>query len=81
MQQIQYSAAASIVLVGHSHFFRELLRANLSAGVAKSAPELAKELASKKLSNCGVACLELDFETGGPPIVDVQLLAGTRLVA
>ena len=81
MQQIQYSAAASIVLVGHSHFFRELLRANLSAGVAKSAPELAKELTSKKLSNCGVACLELDFEAGGPPIVDVQLLAGTRLVA
>ena len=43
-------------------------------------PALAKGLCSKKLSNCGVARLELDFDAPGGAIVGCQLLAGTELV-
>ena len=45
-------------------------------------PELAAALRARKLSNCGVAAVELDFSapSGAPLIAGVQLLFGTRLV-
>ncbi len=49
--------------------------------MAERDPAFAAELRGRKLSNCGVARLDLDFGEGdAPPIVGVQLLAGTRLV-
>ena len=45
-------------------------------------PELAAALQSHKLSNCGVAALEVDFSAapGEPLVSGAQLLFGTRLV-
>jgi len=80
MGQIQFSEAETIVLVGHSHLLRELLRSQLSDRVGEADPALAKGLCSKKLSNCGVSRLELDFDAPGGAIVGCQLLAGTELV-
>ena len=78
MDQLRYAPAESIVLVGHSHFFRELLKSQLHESVE---PGLASQLRKNKLSNCGVARLELDFDTGGAtPVVGCTLLAGTELV-
>jgi len=82
MRQVRYAPEEAIVLVGHSHWIRELLRANLHASVAAAEPAFAKQLRSRKLSNCGVARLDLDFGEGAAatPIVGVRLLAGTTLV-
>ena len=82
LRQVQFCDSPSVVLVGHSHLFRELLRVYMNPSVAQRSEALAAQLKSKKLSNCGVARLELDFgESGGSaPIVGVQLLAGTTLV-
>ena len=81
LDQIKYAPAETIVLVGHSHFFRELVRDQLSEAFVAREPALAAKLKSHKLSNCGVARLELDFDAApDAPIVDVRLLAGTSLV-
>ncbi|KAL1504451.1 hypothetical protein AB1Y20_010857 [Prymnesium parvum] len=80
LSQVRFSNDASMVLVGHSHFFRELLRRSIAEecelrGCSQSMAELLK----KKLSNCGVARLQLDFERE-KPVVAVELLFGTTLV-
>jgi len=81
VRQIQYASEETIVLVGHSHWIRELLREYLHESVGRRDPEFAKRLASRKLSNCGVARLAFDFdESDETPITDVQLLCGTGLV-
>ena len=59
LRRVQYDPCESIVLVGHSHWLREFLRAYLHEDVATRDPELAAQLKSRKLSNCGVACLDL----------------------
>ena len=72
------------MLVGHSHWIRELFRTNLHPSVADADPTLAAQLHSRKLSNCGVARLELDFgaqdAASDRSVVGVRLLAGTTLV-
>lgn len=80
MDQIRYAPADTVVLVGHSHALREVLRSQLSARFVECEPELCSALKSKKLSNCGVARLELDFDGADAPIVGCQLLAGASLV-
>ena len=81
MDQLRYHPAETVTLVGHSHYFRELLRSQLHEGFVAREPHLAALLRTRKLSNCGVACLELDFDAGGStPVVGVTLLAGTDLV-
>ena len=81
VRQIQYASEETIVLVGHSHWIRELLREYLHESVGRRDPEFAKRLTSRKLSNCGVARLAFDFdECDETPITDVQLLCGTGLV-
>ena len=79
-RQIRYCPAERIVLVGHSHLIREILRANLHASFEAASPGLAAQLKKLKLSNCGVAKLSLDFEGEAAPIRDVQLLLNTELV-
>ena len=50
-------------------------------GFAEREPALSALLRSRKLSNCGVARLELDFGAApDAPIVDVRLIAGTEMV-
>ena len=82
MRQVRYSADETMVLVGHSHWIRELLRVFLNESFVERLPGLAKQLQSRKLSNCGVACLDLDFnpDVAAQPIVNVTLLARTELI-
>ena len=48
---------------------------------AEQDPAFAGKLRKQKLSNCGVAQLDLDFgQSDDKPIVGVRLLAGTSLV-
>ena len=79
--QLRYSPAESMVLVGHSHLMREMFKTQIDASLAVRDPAFAAQLRSRKLSNCGVAMLTLDFDAAADtPIVDCQLLAGTELV-
>jgi hypothetical protein len=75
-----YSSAETIVLVGHSHFIREMLRAQMHSDFAAAQPQLAADLRKKKLSNCGIARLDLEFWDAESSIRSVALLNGTQLV-
>jgi len=79
--QLLYAPQRSIVVVGHSHFFREVFRHFLSEEVKAEEPKLTASLSKKKLMNCGVARLELDPGKGvaGGPIVGVQLVLDTTM--
>jgi len=80
--QIRYLPQERMVLVGHSHLFRSLFSAQLQPQFAEREPTLAANLCALKLSNCGVACLDLDLSAGAdePTITNVLLLLGTSLV-
>merc|ERR1712008_388139 len=81
MSQLLYSPHQSVVVVGHSHFFRAVFRRYLSAEFKDENNKLATEITIQKLMNCGVACLELDPTRGveGEPIMNVQLVLETTL--
>jgi len=81
MSQLLYSPHQSVVVVGHSHFFRAVFRRYLSAEFKDQNSKLANEITIQKLMNCGVARLELDPTRGveGEPIMNVQLVLQTTL--
>jgi len=81
MSQLLYSPHQSVVVVGHSHFFREVFRRYLSSDFKDQNNKLATEITKQKLMNCGVARLELDPTrgVGGEPIMNVQLVLETTL--
>ena len=77
---------SSQVLVGHSHYFRELLKHFAAPGCtladAAGAPLPTDEMGAKKLSNAGVAKCVLDFDRHpDAPVTSVQLLFATQLVS
>ena len=83
--QVRFAPQRSIVLVGHSHYFRELLRHFRSdqcvALDASGFPIESKDLDAKKLSNAGIARVELDFEASEvTPVREFQLLFQTELI-
>jgi len=82
--QIQYSPHSRIALVGHSHFFRFLLRRHLDAGArllaADGSEADANALRSQKLCNGGGLRCEVDFRGKSPSIGSAQLLFDTVLV-
>ena len=60
--------------------FRQLLDERFAASHA----ELVGSLRARRLSNCGVACLDLCFDgddDAAKVITDVQLILGTEIVA
>eukprot|EP00301_Raphidiophrys_heterophryoidea_P013057 c20399_g1_i1.p1 GENE.c20399_g1_i1~~c20399_g1_i1.p1 ORF type:complete len:461 (-),score=136.46 c20399_g1_i1:1402-2784(-) len=59
MWQLRYMHESHIILVGHSHFFREIMQHFVSPGCVN--PELAAKLKEKVIVNCGVMKLDLDF--------------------
>jgi len=59
--QLQFAPEQRIILVGHSHFFRELFKALSSRKFFGRDASLAKRLGKKKLPNGGVAAVELNF--------------------
>ncbi|KAL1521659.1 hypothetical protein AB1Y20_021316 [Prymnesium parvum] len=82
---IRFNSFSSIVIVGHSHYFREALkhfRASSCILSAADGSELnATQLDSKKLSNAGVIRCELDFSVSpDKPIMAAQLCFETTLV-
>ena len=85
--QVRFTGANSQVVVGHSHYFRELLKhfaaPHCTLRDANGEPLPTHLMESKKLSNAGVAKCVLDFEADpARPVVEVQLLFGsTQLVA
>lgn len=82
MSQLVYSPHRTIVIVGHSHFFRSVFRKFLSQGFRQKRPKFACDVSSMKLMNCGVARLEIDPSQGlsGGPVIDVELVLGTELI-
>ena len=82
LAQLRYCDAGSIVLVGHSHFFRELFR-NFMPATALSAARhpSGDDLLQKKLSNGGMAAVDLDWaEHPDRPVASVRLLFDTALI-
>jgi broad specificity phosphatase PhoE len=79
LRQLLYLSEESIIVVGHSHFFRSLIQQtlNLSAtivGVDRAA------LCSKKLMNCGVMAVTLDFRKGADrPMTEVEMLLDSHM--
>ena len=74
------------MLVGHSHYFREMVRHFRSEGCvaadAAGAPIDPKDLDAKKLSNAGIARCVLDWGAcEAKPLCDFRLLFETQLVA
>lgn len=67
LAEIQGSPHQSIVLVGHSHYFRELFRLCLNAGCVPD--EQAEGLRRKKIGNCDVARCELDFSLDAERVI------------
>ena len=87
--QLRFSPESSAVIVGHSHYFREMLRAFCADGCALYDAAAAtepkeggmQECCEKKLENAGVAQLDVDWGVDADkPIQSVRLLFGTRLV-
>ena len=83
LAQLRYCESTSIAVVGHSHYFRELFRSFIDASALQQGsgmPDL-QELQKKKLMNCGVAAVDVDWSLGAAkPIRGVRLLFGTELV-
>jgi len=74
MAQLLYTPHHSVVVVGHSHFFREVFRRYLSEDFCRRRPGFVKQLQHRKLMNCGVARLEMDPSLpDGLAIDDVEL--------
>ena len=69
--QVRFRPEESIVLVGHSHYFRELLKLTLDANATlHGASDAIGALHKKKLSNGGVAKLQVSagkHPIGAPP--------------
>jgi len=81
MSQLLYTPHQVLVVVGHSHFFREIFRRYLSMEFRCQNPEFVSALQRGKLMNCGVAMLQLDpdcNQTG--PITSVKLVFNTELL-
>jgi len=74
-----YSPHNVIAVVGHSHYFRQLFRAQLDERATLDGGD-ASALTVQKLSNAGVARCEVEFRAEGARITAVQLLPGTELV-
>ena len=82
--QVRYAPEEAIVLVGHSHYFREVVRRCRSEGCAltdASGGSISVDDAeAKKLSNGGIARLEFDFAGGVASLMSMRLLFHTQLV-
>lgn len=79
MAQLKYSPHKTIVVVGHSHFFRAVFKQFLSTEFKETNKEFARQLSTMKLPNCGVAQLDLDPASESGLVTNVELLLGSQL--
>lgn len=79
--------ASAVILVGHSHFFRQMMREYLSAEYREKEPEWTTDLDEKKLDNA--ACLRITvvwtyseetLELPAPVIESAKLVFDSQLV-
>lgn len=79
MSQMRFLREERIIVVGHSHFFRALVKQGLTSSATIVGASRADVL-SKKLVNCGVMAITLDFRRGADqPITEVELLLDSQL--
>lgn len=79
IDQMRLLREKHIVVVGHSHFFRALVKQGLTSS-AKIAGASRADVLAKKLVNCGVMAITLDFRQGADqPINEVELLLNSGL--
>ena len=84
IEQLQHCSAERIVVVGHSLFFRRLLR-DFQCRDDPAAPicadeELSFDIGHYKLPNCGVVALTMDFDREPRQcITDAHLMFGTTM--
>ena len=83
---MRYRQETSLILVGHSHFFREMMRhcttPEVTATDAEGCVLPDGDLHAKKLCNAGIAKCELDFAASpDQPFTGVRLLFNTTLVS
>lgn len=74
LEQVEHSPDDSIVIVGHSHFFRQLFRNHLSSALRSNSPALASTLCDAKLTHCAVACCDVNFALHPKVIVGASVL-------
>jgi len=80
MSQLVFSPHRNIVVVGHSHFFRAVFQKHLSQEFQAKHPLFAQKLAKMKLSNCGIARLDMDPRNDDDGVItNVELLLDTRI--
>ena len=81
---LKYIKETSVILVGHSLFFREMQIRYMGDAFAKAQPAFTKELQEKKLDNAACLYVKVRFPryTGGAPatpeIVNARLLFGSQ---
>lgn len=79
MSQLLFSPHRTIIVVGHSMFFREVLRRFLCDDFRQRDPEFCRGASSRKITNCGVVMLNLDptraIDEG--PIASAEFVLGT----
>lgn len=79
MSQLLYTPHRTVVVVGHSHFFRAVLQNFLSKDLP---PDVYQNFTKNKIDNCGVLRLELDpsRDLEQHPIVSVDLVLGSKML-
>ena len=82
---LKYIKETSVILVGHSLFFREMMTRFLGGTFRAENPEFAKNLCEKKLDNAACLYVKVHFKKGRhdipetmPEIIDARLLFGSR---
>ncbi|KAF4656719.1 hypothetical protein FOL47_008801 [Perkinsus chesapeaki] len=83
MSQLISVPEDALVVVGHSHFFRDVFAKYMSQEYKSEQPGWTYELTRKVLPNCGVAMVTLNLVEGvinEPHITQVDLLFGAKLV-
>ncbi|GAB5362040.1 hypothetical protein AAMO2058_000764000 [Amorphochlora amoebiformis] len=80
MSVLQFSPFKKIIVVGHSHFFREFFNMYLSDSFRSTYPQIYSDLTNDVLKNCadGKGKGFNGLDAWKPTVKDVQLLFGSR---
>jgi len=76
---VKYIPGDSVIVVGHSLFFLELLRRYLSPDFRSRFPDWSRDLTTLKLNNVACLGLTVDFGPRTPQITAAALMFGTTL--
>eukprot|EP01006_Ploeotia_vitrea_P046375 TRINITY_DN67022_c10_g2_i1.p1 TRINITY_DN67022_c10_g2~~TRINITY_DN67022_c10_g2_i1.p1 ORF type:complete len:403 (+),score=22.71 TRINITY_DN67022_c10_g2_i1:68-1210(+) len=80
LAQLRYCKDESIIVVGHSHFFREVFRRCLDKQYVERDQEFTTSLQTTTLQNCAVAAVTMDFaKSPERMITEVKLILDSAL--